>query len=65
MRFVCTLQGKLLALNSAFRSGRSFRTDLFLDRHMVAACRQTDRWEGSDLRRAKKAMVPPHFEGGV
>lgn len=65
MRFICTLQGKSLALNSAFRSDRDSIADLYLDMHMVAACRQTDKWEGSDLRRAKKAAVPPHFEGGV
>lgn len=45
MRFVCTLRGKPLGLNSAFRSGRDSMTDLNLDVHMVAASRKTDRWK--------------------
>lgn len=45
MRFACTLQGKPLALNSAFRSSRVSMTDLNLDVHMEAACRKTDRWK--------------------
>lgn len=36
MRFVCTLRGKPLGLNSAFRSGRD---------SMVAASRKTDMWK--------------------
>lgn len=43
MRFVCTLQGKPLGLNSAFRSGRD--SMLNLDVHMVAASRKTARWK--------------------
>lgn len=45
MRFVCTLRGKPLGLNSAFRSGRDSMTDLNLDVHMVAASRKTDMWK--------------------
>lgn len=54
------LQGKPLALNSAFRS--SMR-DSYLD--MVAACRQFRQMGCADLRQAKKAVVPPHFERGA
>lgn len=52
------LQGKPMALNSAFRS--SSMTDSYLD-----ACRQFRQMGCADLRQAKKAVVPPHFERGA
>lgn len=46
-----------MALNSAFRSSM---TDSYLD-----ACRQFRQMGCADLRQAKKAVVPPHFERGA
>lgn len=49
------LQGKPMALNSGFRSSMTDSCLPSVQRQMGCA----------DLRQAKKAVVPPHFERGA